>query len=939
MRTLGWSIRFLMLAATLLLVRGTALANATYLFNFDTYPNNTNFPEAFPSVNFSGGAATTMSGPRSSPIALQIYGNDNATNESYGYYKVYDVNIPVVESTTLEYYVEPLWSNGVYVAVDLIFDDGSALRDSGAVDQYGVRVHPAFQGAGGHLALYNYNRVASNIGQFVRGRTIKAIVVGFDHPAGTGWVNAQVDDITIANTGYAFNFDDLANFQLMPAAFPAVNVSASAQVTMTSARSQPYSLQFTGTDNSTTTSYAYFKLYDTDIPVAAGTKLEYQIMPLFGGGTYVAVDLILDDGTALRDSGAVDQYGIRMHPTAQGLGGKLGLNAYQRIVSNIGSCLAGRRIKQVLVGFDQPASTGFFNAILEDIKIYDDPTVPVPPSGSVWIQGSRVDEQNKTYSGATLTVGGAGSTCGPHYSVQSGSTCPVTAAPYVAKGVIDANGQVTVSTPVPSGKTVLVSVCADGTGYPGQYECLGHSQGSYCRATVSGSTASIKLSMLPNRVPRYVDVWWKYIPTNTNWPACDVAGYTRSVATAGLPSGSRGDIDGDGYLTIADGVRGLRCAAGLAIGTPGTCLPAGDFNQSGQVTVSDAAQVLRLVAGKTVPEPYTVKPVYIIPTDQEFDTCYKAKLQQSFSMIQQFYGERMQALGYGYRPFNMELEPDGRARIYLIRGKRPLSGYLPADGADFIFNDELRELFDFDKSLLAVENEINGYKGFPRYFPDHGSTAYVQGLIDYAATTLAGQNAIFCDTTPDPGGGTRGAHASAAMGGLAHEMGHAFGSYHQDDNIQPGVHQLMGLGNYTFGRYFVSCPAPGDRSTSFEQNLGLLLNNSAFFRTPTSYTDVTQPTVTLTLPASVPTGQPVTMTVSYADAGSGPRVMYVIADVNTDGSGILNAHVEALNGNGMKTFVYTPPQTLAPGNHQVSAYIYDDASNPIAITKTLVVTP
>jgi len=83
------------------------------------------------------------------------------------------------------------------VAIDMIFVDGSDLRDSGAVDQYGVRLHPQYQGDGGHLAVNAWNHIVSNIGANVAGKTIDHILVGYDQPANTGPYRGYIDDIQI----------------------------------------------------------------------------------------------------------------------------------------------------------------------------------------------------------------------------------------------------------------------------------------------------------------------------------------------------------------------------------------------------------------------------------------------------------------------------------------------------------------------------------------------------------------------------------------------------------------------------------------------------------------------------------------------------------------------------------------------------------------------
>ncbi len=109
-------------------------------------------------------------------------------------------------NTTLSYWIYPQsaatsglvsGSNSSCVAVDLIFTDGSNLRDSGAVDQNGVRVHLAQQC--GHLPLDQWDLVTTNIGAVANGKTLSKLDIGYDQPANTGGYRGYVDDLSLTN--------------------------------------------------------------------------------------------------------------------------------------------------------------------------------------------------------------------------------------------------------------------------------------------------------------------------------------------------------------------------------------------------------------------------------------------------------------------------------------------------------------------------------------------------------------------------------------------------------------------------------------------------------------------------------------------------------------------------------------------------------------------
>ncbi len=141
-------------------------------------------------------------------VALMYSGLDNSATSSYAYLKVFDVsaqNIAITSSTKLSYWIFPQssatsnlvsGSNSSCVAIDLVFTDGSNLRDSGVTDQTGDRVHPASQC--GHLTMDAWNNVTANLGT-LSGKTIARIIVAYDQPANTGGYRGYVDDIAITN--------------------------------------------------------------------------------------------------------------------------------------------------------------------------------------------------------------------------------------------------------------------------------------------------------------------------------------------------------------------------------------------------------------------------------------------------------------------------------------------------------------------------------------------------------------------------------------------------------------------------------------------------------------------------------------------------------------------------------------------------------------------
>jgi lysophospholipase L1-like esterase len=147
-------------------------------------------------------ALTTMESGRRAEIAhqgtyaLMYSGNDLSATSSYSYNKLYDVHLPITAATTLSYWIYPQSANASSVALDLALLDGRSLRDSGAVDQHGVRAHPAYQT--GHLTVNTWNEVRVSLAPLAGG-TIDQIRIGYDQPGSVGVFRGYVDDIAIAN--------------------------------------------------------------------------------------------------------------------------------------------------------------------------------------------------------------------------------------------------------------------------------------------------------------------------------------------------------------------------------------------------------------------------------------------------------------------------------------------------------------------------------------------------------------------------------------------------------------------------------------------------------------------------------------------------------------------------------------------------------------------
>ncbi|BCM94251.1 hypothetical protein IAD21_06154 [Abditibacteriota bacterium] len=126
--------------------------------------------------------------------AIVLSGQPDAAAQALAYYAIYDdVNLEVKPTTMLRYYWRGDTPSSTHTGVDLIFTDGTTLRDSGVVDTSGNNMHPA----AGKNAPGHWWKIEGNIGQKLAGKTIKTILFAFDLTGAKTPVTAAVDSIEI----------------------------------------------------------------------------------------------------------------------------------------------------------------------------------------------------------------------------------------------------------------------------------------------------------------------------------------------------------------------------------------------------------------------------------------------------------------------------------------------------------------------------------------------------------------------------------------------------------------------------------------------------------------------------------------------------------------------------------------------------------------------
>ena len=127
--------------------------------------------------------------------AIRFRGKSDDPSYSFLYCQVAAPNVPVYPDTVLTYRLKALNAKGREVAVDLLFTDGSVLRESG-VGLGGVRgPQPLGEWCPCRLSLAH-----------VAGRTVRSVMVRYDSRQGGDPVDALVDDIRLETPNPAENW-------------------------------------------------------------------------------------------------------------------------------------------------------------------------------------------------------------------------------------------------------------------------------------------------------------------------------------------------------------------------------------------------------------------------------------------------------------------------------------------------------------------------------------------------------------------------------------------------------------------------------------------------------------------------------------------------------------------------------------------------------------
>ncbi len=157
-------------------------------------------------------------------------------------------------------------------------------------------------------------------------------------------------------------------------------------------------------------------------------------------------------------------------------------------------------------------------------------------------------------------------------------------------------------------------------------------------------------------------------------------------------------------------------------------------------------------ANLNVGEPRTVRMIYFLPNDRPFRQEVVDSMKAVIRRVQTFYGEQMEAHGYGNRTFRIETEAQGEPLVHRVDGQHSDIHY--AAGGWPV--SEIERKFDLDANIYLIVSDLS---------------------IDKIPLARG----LFAGGFTSPGGKTNGyilVPHSVRYFTVAHELGHTFGLEH-----------------------------------------------------------------------------------------------------------------------------------------------------------------
>jgi hypothetical protein len=225
--------------------------------------------------------------------------------------------------------------------------------------------------------------------------------------------------------------------------------------------------------------------------------------------------------------------------------------------------------------------------------------------------------------------------------------------------------------------------------------------------------------------------------------------------------------------------------------------------------------------GRKPGPPKKLHVVYYTPSDRDPEPDYRERLEAIMEDIRAFYRDGMTQAGFGPETFDLDRDAQGKWILYLVKGTSPDASFTtqkdrPGTGSDESgekVKDECRQTLEaagisYDKETVlifcALANWDEKARTFRHHSPYFGSWDQTSGLCFAADTAILNVDDIPMKQPilddQEYGKMSLGRFNTIFIGGIAHELGHAFALPHcgeRWDEKSRGT-SIMGAGNHTY---------------------------------------------------------------------------------------------------------------------------------------------
>ena len=159
-------------------------------------------------------------------------------------------------------------------------------------------------------------------------------------------------------------------------------------------------------------------------------------------------------------------------------------------------------------------------------------------------------------------------------------------------------------------------------------------------------------------------------------------------------------------------------------------------------------------ADLNVGEPRTVRTIYFLPNDRPYRQEVADSIKVRIRQVQAFFAEQMEAHGYGNTTFRIETDAQGEPKVHRVDGQYPDGHYF--DRTTIVY-DEIDQVFDLRENiyLVVVDNSRGDAFGI--------GGGRIVGGTGWRENKKSGSALV---------------PASVDLTTVAHELGHAFGLWH-----------------------------------------------------------------------------------------------------------------------------------------------------------------